>query len=66
MCAEVVWWRCHRRIITDYLIATGAKVYTITDEKQVKLAMRNPASKKLRNGGLVYPKASDANCECEI
>jgi uncharacterized protein (DUF488 family) len=20
MCAEAVWWRCHRRIITDYLI----------------------------------------------
>src|SRR5215831_1758132 len=23
MCAEAVWWRCHRRIITDYLIAAG-------------------------------------------
>jgi uncharacterized protein (DUF488 family) len=23
MCAEVVWWRCHRRIIADYLIAAG-------------------------------------------
>jgi uncharacterized protein (DUF488 family) len=21
MCAEAVWWRCHRRIIADYLIA---------------------------------------------
>ncbi len=21
MCAEAVWWRCHRRIITDYLLA---------------------------------------------
>src|SRR5215468_3007117 len=21
MCAETVWWRCHRRIITDYLLA---------------------------------------------
>src|SRR5699024_6606854 len=20
MCAEAVWWRCHRRIITDYLL----------------------------------------------
>ena len=20
MCAETVWWRCHRRIITDYLL----------------------------------------------
>jgi uncharacterized protein (DUF488 family) len=23
MCAEAVWWRCHRRIITDYLLAHG-------------------------------------------
>lgn len=23
MCAEAVWWRCHRRIIADYLLASG-------------------------------------------
>jgi len=23
MCSEAVWWRCHRRIVTDYLIAAG-------------------------------------------
>lgn len=21
MCAEAVWWRCHRRIIADYLFS---------------------------------------------
>jgi uncharacterized protein (DUF488 family) len=26
MCAEAVWWRCHRRIITDYLLAAGETV----------------------------------------
>jgi Protein of unknown function, DUF488 len=26
MCAEAVWWRCHRRIIADYLIAAGFDV----------------------------------------
>ena len=29
ICAEVVWWRCHRRIIADYLIAAGEKVFHI-------------------------------------
>ena len=24
MCAEAVWWRCHRRIIADYLLAAGS------------------------------------------
>lgn len=23
MCAETLWWRCHRRIITDHLLARG-------------------------------------------
>ena len=55
MCAEVVWWRCHRRIITDYLLAGGARVYHIIDKSPAKPAVRNKAAKKVRNGGLVYP-----------
>lgn len=26
MCAEAVWWRCHRRIIADHLIGRGRSV----------------------------------------
>jgi uncharacterized protein (DUF488 family) len=26
MCAEAVWWRCHRRIIADHLLARGVPV----------------------------------------
>jgi uncharacterized protein (DUF488 family) len=26
MCAEAVWWRCHRRIITDHVLAHGVPV----------------------------------------
>jgi uncharacterized protein (DUF488 family) len=33
MCAEAVWWRCHRRIITDYLLAAGVDVEHILDDK---------------------------------
>jgi len=29
MCAEAVWWRCHRRIIADYLLAAGETVFHI-------------------------------------
>lgn len=31
MCAEVLWWRCHRRIIADVLVALGIEVVDITD-----------------------------------
>lgn len=26
MCSEAVWWRCHRRIIADHLLAAGDEV----------------------------------------
>ena len=26
MCAEAVWWRCHRSLISDYLKAKGIEV----------------------------------------
>jgi uncharacterized protein (DUF488 family) len=29
MCAEAVWWRCHRRIIADYLLAVDRDVWHI-------------------------------------
>ena len=33
MCAEAVWWRCHRRIITDYLITAGETVFHILGDQ---------------------------------
>lgn len=32
MCAEAVWWRCHRSMVSDYLKARGWRVMHITDE----------------------------------
>ena len=26
MCAETLWWRCHRRLIADALVARGTEV----------------------------------------
>ena len=31
MCAEAVWWRCHRSLIADYLKAEGHAVLHIVD-----------------------------------
>ena len=31
MCAEAVWWRCHRSLISDYLKANGIEVVHILD-----------------------------------
>lgn len=31
MCAEVLWWRCHRRLIADVLTTLGVEVVHIRD-----------------------------------
>lgn len=31
MCAEILWWRCHRRIIADVLVSLGGQVNHILD-----------------------------------
>ena len=36
MCAEAVWWRCHRSLIADYLKAEGYKVIHIIDQKKIE------------------------------
>ena len=36
MCAEAVWWRCHRSLISDYLKARGVEVLHILDHNTVE------------------------------
>ncbi|HXS50581.1 MAG TPA: DUF488 domain-containing protein [Sphingomicrobium sp.] len=54
MCAEAVWWRCHRRIIADYLIARGRSVIHLMGEGRPQPAKMTPAAEE-RDGKLVYP-----------
>jgi uncharacterized protein (DUF488 family) len=36
MCAEAVWWRCHRALISDYLKARGIEVMNILDANKTE------------------------------
>jgi uncharacterized protein (DUF488 family) len=55
MCAEALWWRCHRRIIADYLLAAGEPVAHIMADGSVVEARLTPAAQ--RTGAvLVYPR----------
>jgi uncharacterized protein (DUF488 family) len=56
MCAEAVWWRCHRRIIADYLIAAGEDVRHIMADGKVNAARITEAAQR-QGGALVYPAA---------
>jgi uncharacterized protein (DUF488 family) len=54
MCAEAVWWRCHRRIITDYLLAEGETVFHILGPDRVEEARITPAARAVPGSGLIY------------
>jgi uncharacterized protein (DUF488 family) len=58
MCAEAVWWRCHRRIIADYLIAAGEMVFHILARNRVEQAQMTGAAKCGLVGVLTYPAGS--------
>ena len=55
MCAEAVWWRCHRRIIADHLLAAGETVLHIMGPGQIEPAQMTEAAQRDRSGHLVYP-----------
>jgi uncharacterized protein (DUF488 family) len=60
MCAESVWWRCHRRIIADYLIAAGDEVLHILGPGHLEPAQLTPAARLGPNETLTYPEDPSA------
>ena len=53
MCAEAVWWRCHRSLIADYLKARGVEVIHILGANKVEPHPYTSAS-RIVNGELSY------------
>ena len=53
MCAEAVWWRCHRALIADYLKSRGAAVHHIISLKKTEDHRYSPAA-RLADGKLHY------------
>jgi uncharacterized protein (DUF488 family) len=57
MCAEAVWWRCHRAIIADVLSLRGIEVVHIVDARhRVVHPFTSPA--RIVRGRLTYPAPS--------
>jgi uncharacterized protein (DUF488 family) len=55
MCAEAVWWQCHRRIIADYLLAANEIVFHIMAADRVERAEMTEGAKREPDGILTYP-----------
>lgn len=56
MCSEVLWWRCHRRLISDFLTVCGFKVvHILSEHKFEEHHLIDPA--KVIEGQLYYGKS---------
>ena len=53
MCAEALWWRCHRSLIADFLKSKGFAVIHILDDKKTEAHPYTPAA-RIVEGRLSY------------
>lgn len=56
MCAEAVWWRCHRRIIADYALAWDNQVKHLMPGGRISEASLTDGARVGANGVVTYPK----------
>jgi uncharacterized protein (DUF488 family) len=54
MCSEAVWWRCHRRLVADHLIARGETVFHLMDRLRSEPARLSEGA-SLAGGSVTYP-----------
>jgi uncharacterized protein (DUF488 family) len=57
MCSEAVWWRCHRRIITDYLLLSGHDVDHLIAPARSEPATPTPGAQRTGQQKIIYPLA---------
>ena len=57
MYSEAVWWRCHRRIVADYLIAYGETVFHIMGQRRLEPARLTTGAVIQPGGIVIYPAA---------
>jgi uncharacterized protein (DUF488 family) len=55
MCAEAVPWRCHRRLIADYLAVRGHQAIHIIGPGRVEVHVLNTDAVERADGVLIYP-----------
>lgn len=57
MCSEAVWWRCHRRIISDYLLMRGEAVFHLMGHNRIETAHLTENASLQPPDTVTYPAA---------
>lgn len=55
LCAEAVWWRCHRRIVTDHVLAHGVAVIHLFSRTKQTPASLTPFAVVDARANVSYP-----------
>lgn len=55
MCSEAVWWRCHRRIVADHLLARGESVFHLMGNDRIEPAKLTAGAHVQKDGSVIYP-----------
>lgn len=55
MCSEAVWWRRHRRIVADHLLACGETVFHIMGQGRLEPAHFTIGAVIQSGGTVIYP-----------
>lgn len=59
LCSEAVWWRCHRRIIADHLLAAGEEVRHLMGPRQISEAKFNEGAVVGEDRKVRYPQQDE-------
>jgi uncharacterized protein (DUF488 family) len=65
MCAESLWWKCHRRMIADAVVASGHDVRHIMDRGKLDPHRLHPAA-RIEDGAPVYDRAVDGSGQARL
>lgn len=57
MCSESVFWRCHRRLVSDFLLMKGFEIQHIMPNGELRPHALTEGA-KIEAGGLSYPASS--------
>lgn len=56
MCSEALWWRCHRRLVADHLIARGERVFHLMGNDRIEAATLTDGARVAADGAVTYPQ----------
>ena len=63
MCAEGLWWHCHRRLIADRLVAAGWTVEHIAPDGALTEHALPPFAQPRPDGNVLYPPPASCSSE---